>query len=201
MPKRPSLLPPTKGSRRRSSNGPARPLRVEIVIALVTGLLFLVVPLYLFRKPAGIDGGAREVVAEADASLVLDIEPREIEVPTKLTLEGARILHCGNQRGSGTPSERCDRLPFFEEALAKAIVDNESCAPTSLEETSVNFVLSVDFGEEKLHLWPGQSGSLRRPRANELLRCVMRDLPSPDWASIQHQHRFYEVSVMATYRP
>lgn len=168
----------------------------------MAALVFLVVPLYLWRRPAGIEGAVPEdLVAEADANLVLDIEPPAVEEPPRIKLGEPRTLRCIDESGARLPGERCDRLPFFEEALMQAIHENVDCAPVSLSESTVNFVLTVDFAEESLHLWPGQSGSLRRPQANELLRCVLRDIDKPDFSAFPHRFQRYELSVMATYPP
>lgn len=197
-----SLLPPsTLGSRRRNgSSGLYKPMRVERVFAVLVGVVFLVVPLYLWRKPSGIDGGGTEPVAEAEASLVLEASQKPREEPSPVRLGEPRVIRCGSGPRARLSEERCDRLPVFESALVEAIRNNAECAPPTTTEATVSFVLSVDFEKEKLHLWPGRSGSLRRPQANDLLRCVLRDIAVSDWGSIAHRHRFYEISVLATYR-
>lgn len=199
--KRPSLLSTgTTGSRRRSRpSGLYKPIRVERVFAALAGVILLVVPLYLWRKPPGIDGGGTEPVAEAEASLVLNARQDAPEIPSPVRLGEVRTIGCGNGPRPRTSETRCDRLPFFEKALAEAIRNNADCAPPSTTEATVSFVLSIDFAREKLHLWPGRSGSLRRPQANELLRCVLRDIPEPDWSSLSPKHRSYELNVLATY--
>lgn len=200
MPQRPSLLPPSSSRKRSGSSGLFRPMRLEVAIGAATALVILALPLYLWRRPAAMDGGGKRrepALAESEASLL--VAPREPEPQAKVTLGEVRTLSCKGLAGS--QAERCDRLPFFEEGLTKAIVENSSCAPISSSEESVSFVLTVDFSQKKLHLWPGRSGSLRRPRANDLVRCVLRDIPTPEWSTLPHQHRRYEIGVMATYRP
>jgi len=202
MAKRPSILPPSKpGPRRRSGpGGLSKPIRVERVFALLAGVVLLVVPLYFWRKPKGIEGKEQQPVAANEASLVLDSKQAPPEPPSRARLGEVRIVRCGDGPRAKLPEDRCDRLPFFENALLEAIKKNDACAPSSGAEATVSFVLSIDFQQEKVHLWPGRSGSLRRPQANDLLRCVQRDITVPDWSAIAHRHRFYEISVLATYR-
>lgn len=202
MSRRRSILPSIPPRRRTSPNGPARPLKAEVVFALAVSLVLLAVPLYLFRRPAAMEGKrAEDVVDEADAALVIDSQPRNEEPDPKVRLTEIRTLQCGDGPAPKLPSERCDRLPALEEALGRAILAQADCAPWSEEEQTVSFVLSVDFAEKKLHLWPGQSGSLRRPKANGLLRCVKRDLRAEDWDALPHEHRRYQIGIMATYPP
>lgn len=193
---------PIPPRRRTGQSGPARPLRAEVILALAVALVFLAVPLYLFRRPAAMEGReAEDIVADSEAALLIDAQPRDVEVEPLVKLGETRTLRCGDGPTPALPSERCDRLPLLEEALGRAILGKAACAPPSPEPQTVSFVLSVDFVEKKLHLWPGQSGSLKRPQANDLLRCVLRELGPFDWESVAHQHRRYQVGVMATYPP
>ena len=62
-------------------------------------------------------------------------------------------------------------------------------------------MLSVDFVEKKVHVFPGASGSWRGPQARRTTQCVKKALPAPDWTTIAHQHRHYAIAMLATYRP
>jgi hypothetical protein len=92
----------------------------------------------------------------------------------------------------------CDTLPPFEEALKQAILGNEGCAPKSKLKGSINYVLTIDFTQKKLHMFPGASGDWRGKQARRATSCVESALKVADW-SIPHQHRFYSIAVLATY--
>ena len=47
----------------------------------------------------------------------------------------------------------------------------------------------------------GKSSSVKKKQAKEVLACVNRALPSPDWAQMPHQHQKYSIAVLATYPP
>jgi hypothetical protein len=89
----------------------------------------------------------------------------------------------------------------FEEALAKAIRETENCAPRAKEPGSINHVLTVDFTERRLHVFPGASGEFRGPKARRATECVKRAMPKPDWAAMPHQFRRYTIAILATYLP
>jgi hypothetical protein len=95
----------------------------------------------------------------------------------------------------------CESLPFFEDALQKAIRENPDCAPKANEQGTINYVLTVDFQRKSLHVFPGASGQWRGKMARRSINCVKRGFTAPDWASIQHQYRFYTIAALVTYLP
>jgi hypothetical protein len=100
----------------------------------------------------------------------------------------------------GQDNKICDRLPFFEEGLKKAITENFDCAPKTGKEGTLNYVLSIDFTKRSLHIYPGKSGQWRGPQARRAAQCVERALPTAEWDKIPHQYRRYLVAILATYR-
>lgn len=184
-------------------------MRVHILLASVVALVVVAVPLYLWRRPHGAasvatapDAGA--LGAETDGGLAESggaVAALDGGTSGRVSLADARTVRCVGERNVKVPVERCERLPFFEGALAQAIRDNVACAPATASGGTVSFVLSVDFQRKKMHLWPGQSGTIKRRDARELVRCVMRALPAPDWTTLAHQQRRYDVGLLATYPP
>lgn len=187
--------------------GGERPLRAQLIVALVVGLVLLAVPLYLWRRPSGTenapkDGGAPNDAraaasdAQAGSASLADASVKD----ERVKLGAVQRVKCGaSSRASGQEGNLCDRLTFFEEALQKAIKDNADCAPKTNKEGSINFVLTVDFSDKKVHVFPGASGAWKGPAARKATGCVKRALPAPDWTSIQHQYRYYSIAVLATY--
>ena len=202
--------PPSQPSPYRylGRGGGERPVRLQIIIALVAGLILVAVPLYLWRRPraeptpsadaavadAGAppsDGGARPFFVGGDAA-----------APSGgVTLSPFTTIRCENPGPGKTPPERCDHVTFFEDGLARAIRENAACAPQAKVSVNVSFVLEMDFKRKRLNLFAGKSTTIRRERAKELLRCVKRALPTPDWGTIPHQYVKYKINVMATYPP
>ncbi|AUX45620.1 hypothetical protein SOCE26_071150 [Sorangium cellulosum] len=199
--------PPSQPSPYRylGRGGSERPVRLQIIIALVAGLILVAVPLYLWRRPkpepipsadaAMVDAGAYA----ADAGALADAGS---ELPAGVTLSPFTTIKCENPGPGTTPPERCDHVTFFEDALSRAIRDNVPCAPTSKATTQVSFVFEMDFRRKRTNLYAGKSTSREiRGKTKELIRCVRRAMPTPDWGTIPHQYVKYRINVMATYPP
>ena len=118
-----------------------------------------------------------------------------------MKLGSVQRVKCGASARGGQEGSLCDRLPFFEEQLTRAIRDNVDCAPKIAKEGSINYVLTVDFRVRKIHVFPGQSGSWRGPAARKAAACVKRALSAPEWATLNHQHKYYSLALMATIAP
>ena len=117
----------------------------------------------------------------------------------RVKLGPVQRVKCGANTRGGQDANLCDRIPFFENELVKAVRDNADCAPKLAKEGNINYVLSVDFTGRKVHVFPGASGSWKGPAARKAAACVKRALGAPDWAGIQHQYRYYTLALLATY--
>lgn len=183
-----------------------RPLRAQIVVALVVALALVAVPMYVMRRPSAQTEPARaDASAQSSALPPAPAAPPSAALankpPERLKLGAPQRVRCGNGRGNQVEGVACDQLPAFEEALAKAIRETESCAPKVKQAGSINFVLTVDFTEKKSHVFPGASGDFRGPQARRATDCVKRALGKPDWAAMPHQFRRYTIAILATYLP
>ncbi|MFW5741327.1 MAG: hypothetical protein ACOC1F_13285 [Myxococcota bacterium] len=188
-----------------------RPIRVQIIVALVVGLV-LAVPLYLWRRPK-ITGA--DAASSTDPSAIVSAS-RPPPDPSKLILAAAldggvetddvklgRVWtdSCHRSGIGKTPPEQCDRQPFFEEALVKAVLDNTACAPKLSKGGSISYAMKIDHRRKSVSLFAGKSGTVRRRTARESIECVERAIPKPRWESLPHQHTRYIIAVLATYPP
>jgi hypothetical protein len=188
--------------------GGDRPLRAQLVVALVVGLVLLAVPLYLWRRPSGTENAPKDGGSDAKLSpLAVDAAALAAQADGGTELERVKLgtfqrVKCSAGPGaSGQEGNLCDQLSIFEQALTKAIKESVDCAPKTKKEGSINYVLNVDFGRKKLHVFPGASGSWRGPQARKAAKCVLSNLTAPPWDTIVHQYRFYQIAVLATYPP
>ncbi|MEZ4300892.1 MAG: hypothetical protein R3B70_38515 [Polyangiaceae bacterium] len=180
-------------------------MRLQIVIALVAGLILVAVPLYLWRRPRpesipSADAAVADAGADASASAAL-APPAPPPPQPVVQLSTFTTLRCENPGPGKTPPERCDHVPYFEDGLARAIRDNVACAPKSSTPVKVSYVLEMDFRRKRTNLFIGKSSTIKKTAGKELLRCVTRGMPTPDWGTIVHQYVKYKVNVMATYPP
>jgi hypothetical protein len=190
-----------------SPGGGERLLRAQLVIALVLGFTILAVILYLWRRPTVTDHDDHEgaagpsATASAAAPVIVRTKvtapPRPVE---KVKLGSLQRLKCGaSAKHSGGEGNLCDALPFFEQALTKAVQDTVDCAPRPKEEGTINYVLVVDFRGHEARVYPGKTGSWKGKQAKAAAACVKRAIPAPAWDTIVHQYRYYLFSVLATY--
>lgn len=181
-------------------------MRVQIIIALVAGMILVAVPLYLWRRPKPESIPSADAAVAADAG-VADAAPTTPPVfainagPPPVSLSPFTTIRCQNPGPGKTSPERCDHVTFFEDGLARAIRENTACAPTGKSQVTVSFVYEFDFKTKKTNLFSGKSSSVKKEKVKELLRCVKRALPKPDWPTIPHQYVRYKINVSATYPP
>jgi hypothetical protein len=194
--------PPSQPSPYRylGRGGSERPVKLQLIIALVAALILVAVPLYLWRRPRP------ESIPSADAAVVDAGAPSASPIiafdagpPGGITLSPYTTIKCENRGVGKTAPERCDHITTFEDALARSIREHSADAPASKSSYSVSYVMDIDFGRKKLTLFAGKSGSIKREKAKELIRRVKAAMPSPEWSAIPHQYQRYKVNVVATY--
>jgi hypothetical protein len=183
-----------------------RPLRAQVIVALVCAAMLIAVPLYLWRKPSTRSSASTLASASAlhSASGVAPASsaPSSAAPPAaspRLTLGAVQKVRCGAS-SSASPNEAalCDGLPAIEEALKKAILSSEDCAPKPKAKGSINYVLTVDFAHKRVHVYPGASGEWRGKQARRATSCVENAVKGVD-LNVPHQYRFYAIAILASY--
>lgn len=201
--------PPSQPSPYRylGGGGGERPVRVQVIIGLVAGLILVAVPLYLWRRPQpGTIPSADAAVADTKAGATLDagfMPPVAIVDAgvSNIKLSPFTTVKCQNPGPGRTPPERCDHVTFFEDALSRAIRENAACSPSSKMPAELSFVMELDFRRKRMNLFAGKSSTMKREKSKELLRCVKKAMPTPDWGTVPHQYVKYKLNVVATYPP
>jgi hypothetical protein len=197
--------PPSEPSLRRlgvkSTSQFEKPIRAQTVVAIAVAVVLIALPLYLLRRPP-------EKPAPKEGSLPTTFLPsvpspaKAEAVDSPVSLGAAERVRCGpSPTAVGQTGRLCDSLPFFEQALGDAITASVDCAPRTREGGTLNYVLKVDFAQKQMHVFPGASGSWRGPQARHATKCVKQGLKAPDWDKLPHQYRYYELAILATYRP
>jgi hypothetical protein len=197
---------PSPHSYRHLGTG-GRPVRSQMILTLLALLILVAVPLYLWRRPKPIgpdmaDAGLAELVeaGSADAAMPLSLPEAGSASGNRASVSEPKTIRCIPATGGRISKEHCDRLTAIENALVRSIRENVACAPQNPPAFTVSFVLWVDFARKKTHLWAGRSGTLKRRAAADLIRCVERAIPEPDWNGISHQYAKYDINVMTSYQ-
>ncbi len=200
----PSFQPPNEPGYRRLRRGKSsagRPLRAQVVVASMVGLVVVAVPLYLLRRPRQVPTSAAPEQATRHAFGGVITPPRDAGPPESAIEVGSaqRVKCSASPKSRGNEGGLCDRLPLLEAALRRGIQQSEDCAPKTGKEGTINYVLEVDFSRGRLNVFAGQSGQWKGPQARRAARCVLRSFPPIPWEKLQHDYRFYQIAMMATY--
>ncbi len=189
-----------------------QPSRILLALALVAGLALIALPLVLWIGPPPSTRTAH-ASASASASAASTSSAATMKDPNSLVAEASTtgvdtenvklgkvwISKCEKPGPDRTPPEQCDRQPWFEKALVRAILENTACAPERAGGGTVSVAMKVDFRRRQVKVFAGKSGSIRGRSAKSLIKCVKRSVPKPDWESLDHKHTKYIIAVMATY--
>lgn len=177
-----------------------RPARLQMIVALMLGLVLVAIPLYLWRRPraesisvsaGGADAAALPAVTAASTS----------GGDEKLAMTEPKILSCHDPGPKKTPPDQCDRVAELEKAFAKAIEDTSSCVPREAGGGSIIYVADVNFRKKTASIsTPKEGRTLRSSKvAGGCERSVKSKLSGLPYESMKHDHVRYRVSITATY--
>ncbi len=178
-----------------------RPLRLQMTVALLLGLVLVAIPLYLWRRPR-----AEPIVSTgtADAGVTESFAAREVTPSPeglKPTLGERRVTSCQDPGPKKTPPEQCDRLEAFQTAFAKAIIDTAPCMPDDTEPQVVTFVADISFKRKSLHISASKEGRSHKG-AKGVTTCpaaIKSHLHAFALDGLAHEHARYKISIVATY--
>lgn len=177
-----------------------RPARLQMIVALVLGLLLVAIPLYLWRRP---HTEALTVPLEAlDAGLLPTVVGTpDVPDDERLALSEPKTLSCHNPGPNKTPREQCDRVAPLEEAFAQAIEGSASCVPAGAGGETIIFVADVNFQRKTITVsTPREGRTLKSPRiAAACQRAVRAKLAALPLETMEHEHVRYRLSITATY--
>ncbi len=189
-----------------------RPIKAQLVVAIVALIVMVAVPIYLLRGPSpapapSASGSAAAPIASLAAVIASALpvvqEANVQALDDRITTAAPVRVRCGASLKRGLEGQACDQLPTLEQAFVAAIRSGEACAPkASLKaEGTINYVLSVDFNGRSARVFAGVSGGWRGAQARQAAQCVQKRLSLPDWGALTHQHRYYQIAVLTTYKP
>jgi len=147
--------------------GGDRPARLQMIAALVLGLVLVAIPLYLWRRPRSeavtVTSEAQQAASAASAASAAAAlsgpnaangaggangAARASDADSVLLSE-ARVLECHDPGSKHTAATDCDHLASIKKALAQAIKDNASCLPTAAGGGTLVYVVDVSFQRKR----------------------------------------------------
>ena len=200
-------VPPSepRGSRSSLSSIEAavdRPARLQMIVALMLGLVLVAIPLYLWRRPRAESISTAHSGADAGGAPMLPMMPTTAaESEPKPTLSDARVLQCQDPGSKKTSPEQCDHVPELEKAFAKAIEESASCVPKDAGGGTIQYVADVSFKKKAVVVTtPKEARSMKNVKvAAACATTVKAKLHTLALDGLTHQHARYKIAITATY--
>ncbi len=178
-----------------------RPARLQMIVALILGLVLVAIPLYLWRRPRA-DAVAAGAAADAGAPPAPTASGDPTASDDRPTLGEMKSLLCQDPGPKKTSPEQCDHVVEVEKALAKAIEESAACIPKDLGGGTVVYVADVSFKRKAVNVaTPKEGRTIKNMKAvNACQSAVKSRLSALGLESITHAHARYKISVTATYK-
>ena len=205
-----------------------RPARLQMIAALVLGLVLVAIPLYLWRRPrseavtvtnevadastpraaaadsaAGSGQGTGAAASGAGGATGARDRPGEPSV----ALSEARVLECHDAGPKRTAPADCDHLASIEKSFAQAIESNAACVPSSADGGTLVYVIDVSFLRKRNPVTltlPRDGRALRNAHATlaAVAACtsaVKRGVVALSLDGVPHAHGRYKIAITASY--
>jgi hypothetical protein len=176
-----------------------RPARLQMIVALLLGLVLVAIPLYLWRRPR-----AESIAATGSADAGTDPAPPAATTPAddaKPTLGEPKSVLCQDPGPKKTAPEQCDHVVEVEKAFAKAIEESASCVPKDAGGGTIQYIADVSFKKKALNVAVPKEGRTFK-NAKVVSAChaaVKSKLQSLSLDPIAHTHARYKIAITASY--
>jgi hypothetical protein len=181
-----------------------RPARLQMIVALVLGLVLVAIPLYLWRRPrAESIPTSTAVDASAEAEMTASTAAAATPPPDegKVILGEPKTVLCQDPGPKKTAPADCDHLVDVEKAFAKAIEDAASCVPEDSGGGTIQYVADVSFKHKALNVAAPRDGRTVKGSkvASSCQAAVKSRLRELSLEPIAHAHARYKISITASY--
>lgn len=179
-----------------------RPARLQMIVALILGLVLVAIPLYLWRRPRAESiaaSGAND--AGVDPASTGAAPPAPAPDESKPTLGEVKSLLCQDPGPKKTTPEQCDHVAEVEKAFARAIEESASCVPKDAGGGTIQYVADVSFKRKALNVAAPKDGRTMK-NAKVVAACqsaVKGKLQALGLDAIQHAHARYKIAITASY--
>jgi hypothetical protein len=177
-----------------------RPARLQMIVALLLGLVLVAIPLYLWRRPRA-DAVAAGAAADAGAPPPAAAPADPTATDDKPTLGEAKALLCQDPGPKKTSPEQCDHVVEVEKALAKAIEESAGCISKDVGGGTVVYVADVSFKRRAVNVaTPKEGRSMKNTKAISACQSAVKArLSALALDAVKHEHARYKIAITATY--
>ncbi len=178
-----------------------RPARIQMIVALILGLVLVAIPLYLWRRPRTESISATIGQSDAGALPAVTAGPSPTGSEDKLVLGEPKVVSCHDPGPKKTPPEKCDHVAEIEKPLAKAIEESASCVPKDAGGGSTIWVADVTFKKKTVLVMSAKEGSTFKNKkvVAGCEKAIKAKLAPLAYDTAKHEHARYFVSITATY--
>lgn len=175
--------------------------RLQMIVALILGLVLVAIPLYLWRRPRTESISATIGSADAGALPAVTAGPSPTPAEDRLVLGEAKVVSCHDPGPKRTPPEKCDHVPEIEKPFAKAIEESAACVPREAGGGSIIWVADVTFKKKTVLVMAAKEGSTLKSRkvTSGCEKAIKAKLAPLAYDTAKHEHARYFVSITATY--
>jgi len=174
------------------------PARLQMIVALVLGLVLVAIPLYLWRRPRA----ESVVVASGDGGAAPTVSvPAPAPPDEKIVVGDPRTTACHDPGPKKTSADQCDHLVDVEKALVKGIEEGASCAPKDTGGGTITYVADVSFKKKSVQLTTPRDGrSMKNAKVVAACQSAVRGkVQAVSLDAVPHQHARYKIEITATY--
>lgn len=176
------------------------PARMQLIVALILGLVLVAIPLYLWRRPRAESIAVNANVSQDAGAVAVEGAPPVIEEKVAI---GEPRSTCHDPGPKRTPPEQCDHLSDIEKALAKAIEESAACVPKDAGGGTIVYAAEVTLGAKKRSLvvsTPKDGRSIKSAKVVSACHGAVKAKLAPlTLDGLKHEHHRYRISVTATY--
>lgn len=181
-----------------------RPVRVQLIVALVLGLVLVATGLLWRRPRTSAEGAVAEAGPAADAGGPDDGSAHLSAIdaaPPPVALSEPRVLGCHDRGTRVTSPEDCDHLASVEQALSQAIEQAVGCFPATQDGATIEYLADVSFSRHKFRVMLPRAGrSTRDRKVVSACAAAVRESMHLELEKVDHRHARYEISITATYK-
>ncbi len=178
-----------------------RPARIQMIVALILGLVLVAIPLYLWRRPRTESISATIGLNDAGVLPAVTAGPSPSSLEAQLSIGEAKVVGCQDPGPRKTPPEKCDHVAEIEKQFAKAIEESALCAPKDTGGGSIIYVADVTFKKKTVVLnTPREGRTMKNAKIVSACEKAIRAKLSPlPYDTAKHEHARYFISITATY--